>query len=214
MLGLSPALVHWFWKSDPMLTEPDLQGIFTPASYKEGFIGLLDDFPGMTAGVNQHRPESVGYVRVSGPDAFADPVIQPNYLSHPRDQQTLVAGIKLARSLLRTPELAPYFVSEHLPGPDATTDDDLLAFARRYGTTSFHVVGTCRMGPASDPTAVVDDELRVHGVNALRVVDASVMPNIPSANTCAATLMLAEKAADMVLGRSPLAPVEGLEGVM
>lgn len=210
VLALSPALVHWFWKSDPALAAPDLQGIFTPASYKEGFMGLLDDFPGMSAGVNQHRPESAGYVRVSGPDPFADPVIQPNYLSHARDQQTLVAGIRLARSLLRTPELAPYFEREHLPGAAAISDDDLLAFARRYGTTSFHVVGTCRMGPASDRSTVVDDELRVHGVAGLRVVDASVMPTIPSANTYAATLMLAEKAADIVRGRAALARI-GLE---
>ena len=210
VLGLSPALVHWFWKSDPGLSEPDLQGIFTPASYKEGFIGLLDDFPGMTAGVNQHRPESTGYVRASTLDPFVDPLIQPNYLSHPTDQKTLVAGIKLARGLLRTPELAPWFVSETLPGADAKTDDDILAFARQYGTTSFHVVGTCRMGPATDPAAVVDDQLRVHGVNALRVVDASVMPNITSANTYAATLMLAEKAADMLLGRPAMARIEGV----
>lgn len=210
VLALSPALVHWFWKSDPAFAEPDLQGIFTPASYKEGFMGLLDDFPGMSAGVNQHRPESVGYVRAASCDTFADPMIQPNYLAHPRDQQTLVAGIKLARGLLRTPELAPYFVSEHLPGPDVTTDDELLAFARKYGTTSFHVVGTCRMGPAADRTTVVDDELRVHGIEGLRVVDASVMPNIPSANTYAATLMIAEKAADIVRGRAPLARIEGV----
>ena len=90
------------------------------------------------------------------------------------------------------------------------SDDDILAFARQYGTTSFHVVGTCRMGPATDPAAVVDDQLRVHGVNALRVVDASIMPNITSANTYAATLMLAEKAADMLLGRHAMARIEGV----
>ena len=211
VLALSPALVHWFWKSDPALTSPDIQGIFTPASYKEGFMGLLDDFPGMSAGVNQHRPESAGYVHARSSDPFADPIIQPNYLTHPKDQQTLVTGIKQARSLLRTPELADFFAGEQLPGPAAASDSDLLAFAQEYGTTSFHVVGTCRMGPASDSTAVVDDELRVHGTAALRIVDASVMPNIPSANTYAATLMIAEKAADMIRGRPPLARISGVD---
>ena len=210
VIALSPALVHWFWKSDPSLAVPDLQGIFTPGSYKEGFIGLLDDFPGMSAGVNQHRPESVGYVHARSTDPFEDPMIQPNYLSHPRDQQVLVAGIKLARKLLRTPELAEYFAGESLPGPDVQTDDEVLAFARAKGTTSFHLVGTCRMGPAGDRSAVVDHQLRVHGTEGLRVVDASVMPNIPSANTYAATLMIAEKAADFIRQRPPLARVEGV----
>ena len=211
VLALSPALVHWFWKSDPTLTSPDIQGIFTPASYKEGFMGLLDDFPGMSAGVNQHRPESAGHVHARSSDPFADPIIQPNYLTHPKDQRTLVRGIKQARSLLRMPELADFFAGEQLPGGAAASDSDLLAFAREYGTTSFHVVGTCRMGLASDRTAVVDDQLRVHGTAALRIVDASVMPNIPSANTYAATLMIAEKAADMIRGRPPLARVGGVD---
>ncbi len=211
ILALSPALVHWFWKSDPRLNAPDLQGIFTPASYKEGLIGLLDDFPGMTVGVNQHRPESAGWVRARSPDPAVDPAIQPNYLAEAHDRDVLVKGIRLARSLLRSKELAPYFVEESLPGAAATSDDDLLAFARKYGTTSYHLVGTCRMGRANDRTAVVDDELRVHGVDGLRVVDASVMPNIPSANTHAATLMIAEKAADIIRGRPALPHVAGVD---
>ena len=210
VLALSPALVHWFWKSDPALDAPDLQGIFTPGSYKEGLMGLLDDFPGMSAGVNQHRPRSVGYVHARSVDPFVDPVIQPNYLSHPHDQQVLVAGIKIARKLLRTPALAKFFDEERMPGPAAQSDDDVLAFARARGTTSYHLVGTCRMGPADDRSSVVDHTLRVHGCEGLRVVDASVMPDIPSANTCAATLMLAEKAADLIGQRKPLPRVEGV----
>ena len=204
ILALSPSLVHWFWKSREGLAEPDLQGVFTPASYREGYIGVLDKYPGMTCGVWQHRPHSTGHVRARSASPFDDPVVQPNYLQDERDQQVLVGGMKLARQLLRSPALAPYFVEESLPGSAVTTDDELLDFARRYGASCYHVMGTARMGPASDPTAVVDDELRVRGIAGLRVVDASVMPGMPSANICAATMMIAEKAADMMRGRQPL----------
>jgi choline dehydrogenase len=210
ILALSPSLVHVFWKSDESRSDADLQAVFTPASYKDGFVGMLDDYPGMTCGVWQHRPESAGYVRVRSPDPFADPLIQPNYLADPADRQALLGGIRLARRLLTTPALAPYFAGEQLPGPAAQSDDELLDFVRGYGSTCYHLVGTARMGPIGDPTAVVDDELRVHGLFGLRVVDASVMPNMPSANTYAATLMIAEKAADMIRARLPPAPVEGI----
>ncbi len=209
ILALSPSLVHWFWKSDDGLDFADLQGVFSPASYKEGFVGLLDDFPGMTCGVWQHRPESVGHVRARSADPFEDLVIQPNYLADPMDRRVLLAGMRLARRLLRTPELAAYFDHETLPGDRAQSDDELLDFARKYGSTAYHLIGTARMGPATDPMAVVDDQLRVHGMEGLRVVDASVMPVMPSANTYASTMMIAEKASDMIRGRPALAAVEG-----
>ena len=201
ILALTPSNVHWFWKSNDSLDYPDIQGVFSPASYKEGFVGLLDDYPGMTCGAWQHRPESVGYVRARSPDPFDDPIIQPNYLADPMDRAVLLSGMRLARRLLRTPELAPYFDHESLPGDQAQSDDELLDFARRYGSTSYHLIGTARMGPASDPTAVVDDQLRVHGIENLRVVDASIMPTMPSANTYASTMMIAEKASDLIRGR-------------
>ena len=210
ILALTPSLVHWFWKSDESLDLADLQGVFSPASYKDGFVGLLDDFPGMTCGVWQHRPESIGYVRARSADVFTDPIIQPNYLSDSMDRRVLVAGMKLARRLLQSPELAPYFDREQLPGADIQADDELLDFARRYGSTCYHLIGTARMGPATDPSAVVDDQLRVHGMQGLRVVDASIMPNMPSSNTYASTMMIAEKASDMIRGRPPLEPVEGV----
>ena len=210
ILTVTPSLVHWFWKSDEVLDFPDMQGVFTPASYKEGFIGMLDDYPGMTAGVWQHRPESIGYVRARSTDPFQDPVIQPNYLSDPMDRRVLLAGMKLARRLLHAPELAPYFAGDTLPGPDVQSDDALLDYARHYGSTAYHLIGTARMGPASDRTTVVDDQLRVHGLDGLRVVDASVMPSMPSANTYCSTMMIAEKASDMIRGRAPLSAAEPL----
>jgi choline dehydrogenase len=164
----------------------------------------------MTVGVWQHRPESTGYVRARSTDPFQDPAIQPNYLAHPTDRRVLIAGMKLARSLLHTKALAPFFDRDELPGREVQTDDEWLDYARRVGSTAYHLIGTARMGPASDKTSVVSDELLVHGLQGLRVVDASIMPNMPSANTYASTMMIAEKASDMIRGRPPLAPVEGV----
>ena len=204
ILALSPSLVHWFWKSNEGLNAPDLQGVFTPASYREGYIGMLDNYPGMTCGVWQHRPESLGYVHARSSNPLQDPIVQPNYLEDPRDQQVLLGGMRVARRLMKTPELLKFFDTETLPGSGVTTDDELLDYARSVGVSCYHVMGTSRMGASSDPSAVVDDELRVHGVTGLRVADASVMPSMPSANTCASTMMIAEKAADMIRGLPPL----------
>ncbi len=210
ILAVSPSLVHWFWKSENTLEQPDLQGVFSPASYKQGFVGLLDDYPGMTAGVWQHRPESIGYVRARSTDPFEDPAIQPNYLQDPIDQRALLNGMKLARKLLHTHALAPYFECDELPAPAVHSDDEWMDFARQYGSTAYHLIGTARMGPETDRTSVVNDRLLVHGLQGLRVVDASIMPNMPSANTYSSTMMIAEKASDMIRGREPLAQVEGI----
>jgi len=208
ILALSPSLVYFFLKTNPTMDNPDLQGVFSPASYKEGFVGMLDNYPGMTGGIWQHRPESTGYVRARSIDPFIDPAIQPNYLSHQTDREILIAGMKRLRQLLNTPELAQYIDFEALPGPKIQTDDELLDFAHRYGSTTYHLIGTCRMGPSTDPTSVVDDQLRVHGMESLRVVDASIMPSMPSANTYSSTMMIAEKASDMIRGRPPLPAAE------
>jgi choline dehydrogenase len=210
ILAVAPSILHWFWKTEDTMRQPDIQGVFSPASYKQGFVGLLDDYPGMTCGVWQHRPESTGYVRARSVDPFVDPIIQPNYLKDKMDQQVLVKGMHWARRLLHTKALAPYFDSDSLPGPEVHTDDEWLGYARQYGSTAYHLIGTARMGPATDRTSVVDDELLVHGLQGLRVVDASVMPSMPSANTYSSTMMIAEKASDMIRGRVPLAPVEGV----
>jgi choline dehydrogenase len=198
ILATSPSHVHVFWKSWDGADAPDLQCVFTPGSYKQGRTYILDDYPGMTAGAWPHRPESRGHVRARTTDPFVDPVIQPNYLSDPMDRRTLIGGMRLLRRMLGTPELAPFVDQETLPGPDVQTDDELLGFAYENGTTTYHLIGTAKMGPASDPGAVVDDELRVHGMERLRVIDASIMPSMPSANTYATTLMIAERGADMI----------------
>jgi choline dehydrogenase len=202
ILAVAPSQVHVFWRSDDLPGAPDLQCVFTPGSYAEGKVYILDGYPGMTAGAWPHRPESSGHVRARSTDVFEDPIIQPNYLTDPADQRITLGGIRLIRRLLNSRELAPYVDRETLPGPDAQTDDELLDYARRTGSTTYHLIGTARMGPATDPTAVVDDRLLVHGMEGLRVVDASIMPSMTSANTYATTLMIAEKASDMIRGKS------------
>jgi choline dehydrogenase len=204
ILSLNPTLVYVFWKSDEAVDNYDLQLTFTPASYKEGVQSTLDDFPGMTIASWQQRPDSIGWVRAKSADPFTAPVIQPNYLAAESDRRVLLAGMKLARRLLHSKALSKYYDREEFPGAQAQSDADLMEAAKKRGTTTFHLMGTCRMAPDSDPTAVVDAELKVRGLENLRVVDASVMPTMPSANLNASVLMIAEKAADMIRGRAPL----------
>jgi choline dehydrogenase len=200
ILATAPSQVHVFWKSWEGLDAPDLQCVFTPGSYQQGKTYILDNYPGMTAGAWAHRPESTGHVRALSTDPFVDPLIQPNYLSDPMDRRVTLGGIRLIRRLLSTPQLAPFVDQETLPGKDVQSDDELLDFARGNGSTCYHLIGTARMGPSTDPGAVVDDTLLVHGMQGLRVVDASIMPSMPSANTYATTLMIAERGADMIRG--------------
>jgi choline dehydrogenase len=203
ILSLNPTLIYCFWHSGETAETSDLQLTFTPASYLEGVQGQLETEPGMTIAAWQQRPESRGYVRLRSSDPFDAPIIQPNYLAEEFDRRVLLAGMKLARRLLKTKPLEPYYDREDVPGPHVQTDDELLDVARQRGTTTFHPAGTCKMGPASDPTAVVDDQLRVHGMEGLRVIDASIMPRMLSANLNAATMMLADRASDLVRGRTP-----------
>jgi choline dehydrogenase len=146
-------------------------------------------------------------VRAKSADISPEPAIQPNYLTHETDQRAMVGGIKLARRLLQTPELSRFVDHETFPGDAVRGDDEILAWARQYGGTVWHLIGTCRMGPASDKSSVVNDQLQVHGLHNLRVVDASVMPSMPSANTYSSTMVIAEKASDMIRGRNAPAAV-------
>jgi choline dehydrogenase len=207
LLTLNPTLIYVFWKSDERVENYDLQLTFTPASYKEGVQSTLDDFPGMTIASWQQRPDSTGYVRARSADPFEAPVIQPNYLAAESDRRVLLAGMKLARRLLGSQALSKYYDREEFPGAEKQSDDDLLTAAKQRGTTTFHLMGSCRMAPDNDSTAVVDDQLRVRGLEGLRVVDASIMPTMPSANLNASVLMIAEKASDMIRGRPALEAV-------
>ena len=207
LLALSPTMVYCFWHSGETTESSDLQLTFTPASYKEGVQGALEDLPGMTVTSWQQRPESRGYVRIRSADPFTQPIIQTNYLTAELDRRVIVAGMKLARRLLKSEPLSPYYDYEDFPGPDVQTNEEFLQAATKRGTTTFHPGCTCRMGPAGASWAVVDDQLRVHGLQGLRVIDASVMPRMISANLNASTLMIADKASDMIRGKAPLEAV-------
>jgi choline dehydrogenase len=203
ILALSPTLVYCFWHSGETAESSDLQLTFTPASYMEGEQGKLEREPGVSVAAWQQRPEARGYVRVRSSDPFEPPIIQTNYLGHELDRRVTIAGMKLARRLLSSEPMKAYYDYEEFPGPKVQSDDEFLHAATQRAQTTFHPGCTCRMGPATDRMAVVDDQLRVHGLEALRVVDASIMPRKISANLKASTLMIADKASDMVRGRAP-----------
>ena len=210
ILAQSPTLVYCFWRSHPDVANSDIQMTFTPASYREGVQGELEREPGMTVASWQQRPDSRGYVRLRSADPFDKPLINPNYLAEASDRIVLLGAMRLARSLLQSKPLEPYYAYEDFPGPKVQSDDELLGAAKARGTTTFHPAGTCRMGPRTDPLAVVDDQLRLHGLEGLRVVDASIMPTMLSANLNAATMMIADKASDLILGKAaPEAAVLG-----
>ena len=207
ILNLSPSMVYGFWHSDPVAKNNDIQFVFAPASYKLGKHGLLGDHPGFTVAAWQHRPDSKGWVRLRSVDPFEKPIIQPNYLSEESDRAVTIKAMRLARSLMHTKSMSPYFDGEEYPGSEIESDDELLDAARHWGSTTYHVMGTCRMGPDSDPMAVVDANLRVKGIANLRVIDASIMPTMLSANLNAGAMMIGEKGADLVLGNPAPEPI-------
>jgi choline dehydrogenase len=159
--------------------------------------GELHRFPGVTGICTLLRPESRGHVRIKSPDPRQAPAIDPNYLATQKDRETVVSGVNALRRICRAPAMARHIAAEIEPGAGCDDDDDLLDFIRRRGSTTYHPVSTCRMG--QDAMAVVDDRLRVRGIAGLRVVDASIMPAVVSGNTNAATIMIGEKGADMIL---------------
>ena len=196
MLTYAASLLAASVKVLPESATPDMQALFSSGSFAPGPTRKLDTKPGMTSGIWQMRPESRGHVLARSRDPRDQPSINPNYLAEDRDQRSMVAGLRLIRDWFNQPALKRYVVAETVPGPDVQSDDEFLHFAREAGTTVFHASCSCRMGP--DPMSVVDDRLRVHGMEGLRVVDASVMPAVTSTNTNAPTIMIAEKGADMI----------------
>jgi choline dehydrogenase len=192
--GVTTAQV--FCRSSPEKASPDLQLLFTPASYDASKFGQLEQQDGMTVAVCPVRPDSRGTIMATTADPAVKPAITPNYLSDPADMRVLSAGIRFTRAIFAAPAIAQHSVVETLPGPDVVTDDAFLDYARRFGTTIYHPVGTCRMGDG--PSAVVDSRLRVHGIDGLRVIDASIMPTLTTGNTNAPTIMIGEKGAAMI----------------
>jgi choline dehydrogenase-like flavoprotein len=195
-MSMAPSQLGAFAKSDPALATPNLEYHVQPLTL-DRFGEPLHPYPAFTASVCNLRPESRGHVRIASADPFAKPSIRPNYLATPGDRTIAAAAIRLTRKIVAQPALAPYSPHEVKPGPEFQSDGELAQVAGDIGTTIFHPVGTCKMG--SDAMAVVDAQLRVHGVERVRVVDASIMPLITSGNTASPTIMIAEKACDMIL---------------
>ena len=196
-----------FLKSRPDLDRPDLQihGVLA-IMQDHGKVQIEKD--GFTLHVCQLRPESRGTVGLRSSDPFDDPTILANYLATDEDRRALREGVRIARDVAAQAALDPYRDAEYSPGADVRSDADLDAWIRAKSETIYHPVGTCRMGAAGDPLAVVDDQLRVQGIAGLRVIDASVMPTLVGGNTNAPTIMIAERASDLLRGKTPLAPMD------
>ncbi len=200
MLTYASSLVCASIKVLPESATPDVQCLFSPGSFAPGPIRRLDDKPGMTVGMWQMRPLSRGYVEAKSPNPAEQPAINPRYFAEDTDRRAVIAGLKMVRRLFSAPAIKQYVRAETLPGEHVQSDDELLDYARQYGSTVFHASCSCRMG--RDQLAVIDDQLRVHGLEGLRIVDASVMPAVTSTNTNAPTIMIAEKGAAMILQQS------------
>ena len=184
-----------FWYADPNARSPDIQLHLGLGSGIEAGVAAMPQ-GGVTLNSAYLRPRSRGTVRLASADPLAAPLIDPNYWADPHDREMSIRGLKLAREIMRQDALKPYVLAERLPGPDVQTDADYFNYACAHAKTDHHPAGTCRMG--ADPHAVVDPQLRFNGIAGLRVVDASIMPSVVSSNTNAATIMIAEKAADMI----------------
>src|SRR5258706_4379246 len=189
-----------FWYAEQGARSPDIQFHLGLGSGIEAGVARMHN-PGVTLNSAYLRPRSRGTVRLASADPAAVPLIDPNYWAEPRDRELAIEGLRMAREIMRQPALKRFVMAERLPGDALKTDSDLIDYACAHAKTDHHPVGTCRIGPANDSTSVVTPDLRVIGLEGLRVADASVMPFIPSCNTNAPTIMVAEKAADHILGR-------------
>lgn len=197
-MAMGASQVCIFCKTRPELETPDIQFHFQPLSADKPGLEM-HPYSGITMSVCQLRPESRGEINIVSPDPQVYPEIHPNYLATALDQDTAVAGMRVTRDLVGTKALSPFIVEEKLPGKGIQSDEDMLDAARNIAQTIYHPTSTCKMAPESDKGAVVDSRLRVYGIKGLRVADASVMPTIVSGNTNAPTIMIGEKASDMIL---------------
>ncbi|MDA1099746.1 MAG: GMC family oxidoreductase N-terminal domain-containing protein [Proteobacteria bacterium] len=195
MLGIPAAPIRAFVCSREGLASPDVLLGFVPMLYEPGY--KLSGTAGITCYAHPMRPDSTGHVHITSADPRTPPAINFNFLSAPLDAEITVRAVRIARALMTAPAMAALHTTELAPGPSRTSDEDILAWVREVAETTYHPVGTCKMG--TDPMAVVDDQLRVRGLTGLRVADASIMPTLTSGNTNAPAIMIGEKAADMVL---------------
>ncbi|MBH63046.1 MAG: glucose-methanol-choline oxidoreductase [Alphaproteobacteria bacterium] len=202
LLAGTSSTAHAIARTDPALAKADtmirLYQISGADRYSRSKVGGIDQFSGFTIGGFNLHPASRGSVHLVSADPEQDPDLNPNYLEEPEDRDTSIRIMKLIRKVAGQPDWRNYIVAEHRPGPEVVADDDLLDYIKETGQTAWHTVGSCRMGPPED--SVVDTSLRVHGVDGLRVADASVLPTIPSSNTNAVAIVAGEKAADLALG--------------
>ena len=197
-LAVGINMAGMFCKVLPESKTPDIQFHFGTLSADQA-AGKPHDFSGCTYSVCQLRPESRGHLRITSKDSRDAPKMLFNYLATENDQRTMVEAVKFARKVASSKPIAHLMKREYRPGQDIKTDDEILAFCKQFGTTIFHPSCTAKMGRKDDPMAVVDERLRVHGIQGLRVVDCSVMPTLVSGNTNVPVVMIGEKAADMIL---------------
>ena len=195
-MSLPSAPLLAFLKTRSELATPDVQMHLVPYSIKDPKTRKLQDFPSMTIACYQLRPESLGSIHIRSSDPKAQPAIRFNFLADPIDQQAMTAGFRMMREIVDAVPMDAYRGEEFSPGPSVQSDEEILTWIRNNSQTAYHPIGTCRMGPG--PNTVVDDKLKVHGLEGLRVADASVFPTMPSGNTNAPSIMVGEKAADIL----------------
>jgi len=195
-MSLPSAPLLAFLKTRPELATPDVQMHLVPYSIKDPKTRKLQDFPSMTISCYQLRPESLGSIHIRSADPKAQPAIRFNFLADSIDQQAMVGGFRMMRKIVNAAPMDTYRGEEFSPGPSVNSDEEILTWIRNNSQTAYHPIGTCRMGPG--PNTVVDDKLKVHGLEGLRVADASIFPTMPSGNTNAPSIMVGEKAADIL----------------
>ncbi|MGZ3338881.1 MAG: GMC family oxidoreductase, partial [Reyranella sp.] len=195
-MSLPSAPLLAFLKTRPELATPDVQMHLVPYSIKDPKTRKLQDFPSMTISCYQLRPESLGSIHIRSADPKAQPAIRFNFLGDTIDQQAMVGGFRMMRKIVNAAPMDTYRGEEFSPGPSVNGDEEILTWIRNNSQTAYHPIGTCRMGPG--PNTVVDDKLKVHGIEGLRIADASIFPTMPSGNTNAPSIMVGEKAADIL----------------